>query len=327
MTATLTTDRQPDGAQAAIVAVCPVCQAAEAGFRLCRSVDSALDTVPDGLDRGLRVQVRIEQCRTCGLLRTVAVSDGRSPDELYTAASVCFEASASKVRLAGTRPASSCDELSLLRVQPPARLLDVGCGAGQFLFRAQLRGYRVTGIDLDSRAVAFARAELGLDVRVGMLGELPSDERFAVIALLGVVEHLPDPTAVLSEAVRCLAPSGELLIGVPNVASLNRWMSRLSRHDWDMFLEPGHLYHYDIRTLRALGQRVGLELGRWATGTMTIRGKVPLLPTRLVQLERSIARAVASSVWLRAGYIGLLRLLDRVCAGDILFATFRVREY
>lgn len=301
-------------------AACPVCQARV--FRLYREVASTIREVPDGLDRPRSVQARIERCARCGLYRTIPSGDDQSPEQLYREASVCFNASLSKVQVAGTRCVSSVDELSLLTVRPPARLLDIGCGAGQFLWRAVQAGYRASGIDPDPRAVSFARAELGLDARCVSLDQFPTDEPFDVVAMFGVLEHIAEPRAWLHAVRQRLSPGGELLVGLPNVASLNRWISRLGPHDWDMFLEPGHLYHYDIRTLTALAARVGLRLRRWVTGTITIRGKVPFLPVRSVPLERRVQRLVERHGAVRGLYLAGLRCLDRVRAGDMLLAIF-----
>ena len=301
-------------------AVCPAC--AHADFRLYREVVSGVREVPDGLDRGAFVHVRIERCASCGLYRTVHLGDPRTPAQLYEEDSVSFEASASKIGAAGDRSPSSTDELSMLGVEPPARLLDVGCGAGAFLSRAARAGYEASGIDLDPKAVAFARDRLGLSVQRMSLEELPQSERYDVITMLGVLEHIPEPARFLSWAREHLADGGEVLIGVPHAGSLNRLVSRLSRDEWDMFLEPGHLYHYDVRTLGMLAARAGLTPRRWATGTMTIRGKLPFLPFRSAPLERRLRGLVASYEVVRRAYGGALRLLDAVRAGDMLFATF-----
>ena len=303
---------------------CPVCS--NTRFQLYREIISELDEVPDGLDRPLSVRACVERCRKCELHHTIHLSDDRSPDQLYEESSVSFLASASKVGIAGTRSVSSTDELSLLTVRPPARLLDVGCGAGQFLLRASRAGYEVRGIDPDPRAIAFVRDELGLDAYCISPDKLPVDERFDVITMFGVLEHIAEPLDFLQHIRRRMSPGGEVLIGVPNVASLNRWISRLSRHDWDMFLEPGHLYHYDMRTLTALAARVGLRLRRWATGTITIRGKVPILPVRHIPLERWFQRIVADYEGARHIYIAGLRFLDLFRAGDMLFTTFQVEK-
>lgn len=284
-------------------------------------VDSTLAEVPAGLDRGPVVRARIERCAACGLFRTIHLSETRAAQTLYEEDSVCFDASISKVALAGLDSAGSSDELSLLGRRPPATLLDVGCGAGHFLLRAAARGYTVTGLDLDGRAIDYVSNTLRLEAHRGALDSWDPTRRFDVITALGVLEHLDDPAAFLAAARARLQPDGEILLGVPNAGSLNRRMARFSRHDWDMFLEPGHLYHYDPRTLAALAGRAGLRCLRWGTATMAIRGKVPMMPHRSPLVERAI-RAATRRRAARRGYRSALALLDRVRLGDMLFATF-----
>lgn len=300
---------------------CPVCGGGD--FVEYRSIDSTLSEIPAGLDRRATVRVRIERCAGCGLFRTMHLSDTRDASALYEQDSTCFAASVSKVTLARDDTASSNDELALLRHLPPADLLDIGCGAGHLLLRAASHGYSVTGLDLDGQAVDYVRQALRLEAYRGTLETLNGGRRFDIITAFGVLEHLDDPVGFLAAARARLSPGGEILLGVPNVRSLNRWVARLSRHDWDMFLEPGHLYHYEVRTLTALGSRVGLRCVKWGTATMAIRGKIPVLPQRFPSLERAV-RAATVRPGARRAYRSALRLLDRLRLGDMLFAAFEV---
>ena len=302
---------------------CPVCETAS--FLPYREISSSLEEIPEGLDRGRSVLARVEYCRQCGLYRTVHISEQRSAATLYEEDSVSFDASRDKVDHAGGRCISSTDEFALLSRKLPGSLLDVGCGAGQFLLRACDAGHEAMGVDLDPRAVRFAREELGMDVRRGSLEELDDERVFDVITLFGVLEHVARPKRFLEKTRQLLAPGGELVIGVPNVASLNRRVSRLSRHDWDMFLEPGHLYHYNLRTLTSLASQAGLELRRWSTATITIRGKIPFAPVRVVKLERQIRDMTSASRLAESVYVACLRFLDLWRAGDILLATYKER--
>lgn len=302
--------------------ICPACGSDQ--FQPWREIDSTLRTIPDGLDRAPHVHVQVDRCAVCGLFRS---QHQPSTEGVPAAAnlSVSFEASASKIFSAGSRSTSSSDELALLSVAPPAALLDVGCGAGQFLLRAIDQGYQAQGIDPGPQAVRFASEQVGVPVRLGSLDVLRGTERFNVITTMGVLEHVQDPVSFLVKAAAHLAPGGEMLIGVPNAGSLNRRISRLSQHDWDMFLEPGHLYHYDSSTLAKVADRAGLAMRRSQTGTITIRGKVPFLPNRYPKLERTI-RWLTRVTPLNIAYTFGLRAIDQIGAGDMLLATFAVRS-
>lgn len=99
------------------------------------------------------------------------------------------------------------------------RLLDIGCGGGGFLKRARDRGFTVTGIDYNEERLAAVRAQLGVDAFAGTVEDFAQkrpDERFDVITIFEVVEHLDDPGRWLDVIHGLLKPGGYFFIGVPN---------------------------------------------------------------------------------------------------------------
>jgi SAM-dependent methyltransferase len=105
----------------------------------------------------------------------------------------------------------------LRRSTGPLRLLDIGCGAGGML--AHLREFGdVTAVDPSPEAVAFAASKGTSEVYLGGLPHgLPfgDAERFDVITLLDVLEHVDDDKASLVTLHRLLAPGGLLVLTVP----------------------------------------------------------------------------------------------------------------
>jgi ArsR family transcriptional regulator len=102
---------------------------------------------------------------------------------------------------------------------PLGDLLDIGCGQGRILKLLASRARRVVGVDIDSDARRFARAEMlfaGIEnstLRKGNMHELPfPDAEFDTIILDDVLGSSKDPAAVLREARRLLRPGGRLLL-------------------------------------------------------------------------------------------------------------------
>ena len=99
------------------------------------------------------------------------------------------------------------------------RIVDLGCGAGEFVLFLKEQGFSAIGVDNNGSEVARARAR-GLDVRQAeILAYLKEcEEQFAAITLIQVVEHLsPSQIAPLvASAVRCLAPGGVLFFETIN---------------------------------------------------------------------------------------------------------------
>jgi len=113
----------------------------------------------------------------------------------------------------------------LPRPSPGQRLLDVGCGNGDYLRHAGDAGWQAVGIDADEKAVDVARRR-GLDARLGGI-ELFADEAecFDAVTLSHVLEHLHDPARLLRAAHRLLKPGGVVFIDTPNIQSCGarRW--------------------------------------------------------------------------------------------------------
>lgn len=97
-------------------------------------------------------------------------------------------------------------------------LLDIGCGFAQSMLYFKKKGFRVSGIDVSSDSVEYARSE-GLDayqVNVEEMAEW-NKERFDVVTLFHVFEHIRKPAeAILNIRKHFLKPGGLLVIDLPN---------------------------------------------------------------------------------------------------------------
>lgn len=148
---------------------------------------------------------------------------------------------------------------------PPARLLDVGCGTGDFLRLARTRGWQVTGTELSPYAVQAAAVD-GLTVMGGEIWEagFPSDA-FDVVTCWHVIEHAADPRRLLEEVRRVLRPGGWLLLATPNLEDrIFRAAYVLARGRRPPLFEADerelHLFHFSAGTLRRLVAAAGLEV-------------------------------------------------------------------
>jgi hypothetical protein len=112
---------------------------------------------------------------------------------------------------------------------------------------------------------------------------------FEVVTIWHVLEHLPEPRVVLEGVRRLLAPSGRLVVEVPNFGS---WQARLGGADWFHIDVPRHLLHFDRRALEGLLTRAGFTVERRQTFsleydafglTQTILNKLCRKPNHLFQ--------------------------------------------
>ena len=105
---------------------------------------------------------------------------------------------------------------------PRGFLIDVGCGNGNTLKLARQLGWQTLGIELDSAAVAVARAQ-GLEVVQGSYEALAHYEgKASCIICSHVLEHVHRPLQLLKLLLGSLTPEGVLLLAAPNAASYVR---------------------------------------------------------------------------------------------------------
>lgn len=95
-------------------------------------------------------------------------------------------------------------------------ILDIGCGLGAYVERFRCFSDRVYGVDLEASRVAEAARRLP-NLSAARAEELAfSQERFDVVLLHEVIEHVEDDRVVVQEAYRVTKPRGRLVIFVPN---------------------------------------------------------------------------------------------------------------
>lgn len=216
----------------------------------------------------------IAQCRTCGY-----VFDNPRPTlgELIT-----FYSRKEKYDswLKELGPRDRLWKRRLKKLQPtrkPGSLLDVGAGIGQFLFTARSSYREVYGTEVSASAVAIAKQKYGLDLFHGSVEELAKrGKRFSNITLFHVLEHVPDPRAMLKTCHSLLEDDGCLVIAVPNeITSLRGFKKRLfgkikkesrsgllglPRLTLDGSIDEIHLSHFTPSVLRRLVEATGFSV-------------------------------------------------------------------
>lgn len=135
------------------------------------------------------------------------------------------------------------------------RLLDVGCGSGEFLLRARQAGWVVQGVDFDPKAAAIA-CQRELEVWCGDYRQAPIHEAtFDAITSSQVIEHVHDPSDFVARLSSWLKAEGTLWINTPNFSSLSR---RLFGKDWKLLHPPHHLTLLSPKALCRLYKNNGL---------------------------------------------------------------------
>lgn len=149
---------------------------------------------------------------------------------------------------------------------PVERVIDIGCGIGNFLDWVRTEGMTGTGVDVDDGAIS-ACMERGLDAVLldDLLERVPAGS-VDVVTLWDVVEHIHEPRAAVERLVPLLRPGGAMVLETPDVAFPLRPATIAIRKvvepiRWsDMLYYSDHQTYFSVAGLTSLLESVGLEV-------------------------------------------------------------------
>lgn len=137
------------------------------------------------------------------------------------------------------------------------RLLDVGAAYGLLVEAAREEGFDAVGLDPANACVEWARRELGVEMIHGVVEDASvPDERFDVVTLMDVIEHVADPGVALRRIRRWLASDGLLVIETGDFRAL---LARVCGPRWYYYDPPQHLTYFSLESLEALLVASGFE--------------------------------------------------------------------
>jgi 2-polyprenyl-3-methyl-5-hydroxy-6-metoxy-1,4-benzoquinol methylase len=140
--------------------------------------------------------------------------------------------------------------LSVL-LPPSANCLDAGSSSGEFVYLLQSRGHKANGVEANIPYAEYSQSQLEIPVSILPFSEFKTEEKFDLITMFHVLEHLEHPVRDLSHLGNFLKPNGYFAIEVPNILYPNMAFS----HKW----HPGHLFSFSAQTLPMLMQKAGFK--------------------------------------------------------------------
>lgn len=140
--------------------------------------------------------------------------------------------------------------------QPIGRkLLDVGCGTGNFLQHMKMHGWETTGVEPSESAASKARAK-----KVGSIFQSIdqiANQKYDVITLWHVLEHLHEPKKKLESLKGLLEENGTIIIAVPNRESFD---AKYYKNYWAAYDVPRHLWHFSQENMKSILNETGFSL-------------------------------------------------------------------
>lgn len=190
------------------------------------------------------------RCNACGLLRSDPVLEV-DLDTLYEKSTFDYNSEVDGLK----RAYASITKRSIKPNSPQGAILEIGGGNGFFLEIAKEMGFtKVVGVEPSVDAVAAAREDIKPFMIVDMLrNDSVPQASFDVVTMFHVMDHLPDPLAVISICRDALKPGGTFVVAVHNS---NSWSARLMKSR-SPIVDVEHTFLYDQKTVKRLFERAG----------------------------------------------------------------------
>jgi 2-polyprenyl-3-methyl-5-hydroxy-6-metoxy-1,4-benzoquinol methylase len=234
---------------------------------------------------------RLVRCRQCGLMYL----DPRVRQDVVLAGYAAGE-DETFISQAAQREATFAPYVPIIErlLGRKGRVLDVGTAGGSFLAVAKRRGWDVIGCEPSRWLCEWGTRHYGIDIRPGTVFDLAlPDGSVDVVSLWDVLEHVPDPLAVLRECRRVVKEDGLIVVNVPDSDS---WIARAMGRRW-VFLLSVHLYYFTLASLTRMLRTSGFEVVRHSAHWQRLEvgyvfqrmeAYIPVLP----RVARAVVRAL-----------------------------------
>jgi 2-polyprenyl-3-methyl-5-hydroxy-6-metoxy-1,4-benzoquinol methylase len=139
------------------------------------------------------------------------------------------------------------------------RILDIGCATGEFLNFMKDRNWEATGVEPDIAAQNFAKTRYNLNVFSEDFLDNTKPEKFDVITMWHVLEHVYNLSQRLQQIKRLLTKDGVVIIAVPNSDCYD---ANLYGKFWAGYDLPRHIYHFSQKTIIKLFKNYNFKIDR-----------------------------------------------------------------
>lgn len=130
------------------------------------------------------------------------------------------------------------------------KILDVGCGAGFFLDEAQKQNWDCIGVDFANETINYGISKFNLNLITGdFLSIKFPREKYDVITLNQVIEHLSNPMPTLKKVHALLKYNGIVCIATPNNQSI---MSKIQKENFNYIIPPEHIIYFSPQNFSKL---------------------------------------------------------------------------
>lgn len=139
------------------------------------------------------------------------------------------------------------------------KILDIGCGSGQFLYEMKELGMNVQGVEPgDFNEEENKKYKLNIK-KADLIDAKYKKESFDLITINHVLEHLDNPHETLNEINKIIKTDGKLIIAIPNTNSLAYWIFKKNWYQLDV---PRHIINYSNKNIKLILEKNGFKVKR-----------------------------------------------------------------
>ena len=136
------------------------------------------------------------------------------------------------------------------------KILDIGCGAGDFLQYMKENHWNINGVDTSNKARKIVKKKLNIKV-MDPQDWINNNEKYDVITCWHSLEHVHEPWVYLDKIKKSLTLDGFLIVALPNYQSTD---AKIYKEFWAAYDTPRHLYHFTIKSMNKTIKPHGLNI-------------------------------------------------------------------